>query len=232
MFDSKEVISKKNREFFINKFIWRRRSVELLLRNLFAGDVVLLLGAEVLGRKTSNLEIEFQIGIGVELKAGLVSRRLDGVVVGNIVAKVLLDDVVGELVNLDIFVVLEVFDLRQAVAFLNQIGDLFCVLSSHLKHVVNSVQDYLKIIIKVVTFRLSFKVESTYVNNLRIMAAQQLTERRNGSSLNQVCYLLLIAANRQVADGPCGLFLCLELSLRQVLDNLGQKPGVNDGLNL
>lgn len=113
-------------------------------------------GGSLRQRKTSNLEVEFQIGIGVELKAGLVGRRLDGFVIGNIVAEVLLDDVVSELVNLNIFVVLEVFDLGQAVTFLNQIGDLFGVLSSHLKHVVNSIQDYLKIIRKVVTITLSF----------------------------------------------------------------------------
>lgn len=64
------------------------------------------------------------------------------------------------------------------------------------------------------------------------MAAQQFTERWNGTGLNQLRHLLLIPANRQVADGPSRLFLCLKLSLRQVLDDLRQKPSVNDGLNL
>lgn len=68
-------------------------------------------GRKSWAERTSNLEVEFEIGICVELKARFVGRRLDGVVVGYVIAEVLLDDVIGELVNLDVFVVLEVFDL-------------------------------------------------------------------------------------------------------------------------
>lgn len=232
MFDSKKIISNKNKEFFINKFIWSSGFSKHCLFEIFSLAMSFcVFGAEVLGRK--SLEVEFQIiSISVELKALLVGRRLNGLIVWNVVAKVLLDDVVSELVDFDVLVILQVFDFRQAIAFLNQIGDLFSMGSSHFKHVVNSIQDYLKMLINLVKFDPSAEILSTYVNNLRVMATQQLAEGWNGSSLDQVRYLLLIAANRQVADGPCSLFLCLELSLGQVLDNLRQKSGVDDGLNL
>lgn len=64
------------------------------------------------------------------------------------------------------------------------------------------------------------------------MALQQRAERRNCARLDQLRHLLLVAANRQIADGPGRLLLCLKLSLRQVLDDLRQKPGIDDRLDL
>ena len=91
----------------------------------------------------SNLKVEFEVLVGVELESALVSCRLNRVVVGNVIAEILLDDVICELVDFNVFVILKVLNLRQSITFLDQGCDLFSMRSSHFQHVVNTVQDNL-----------------------------------------------------------------------------------------
>lgn len=73
---------------------------------------------------------------------------------------------------------------------------------------------------------------NTYINNLSIMASQQLTEWRNCASLNKLRHLLLVAANRQITDGPRSLFLSLKFTFGQVFDDLRQETSIDDSLHL
>lgn len=91
-----------------------------------------------------KLKVKFKILICVKLETGFVCRRLNRIVIGHIVAEVLLNDVIRKLIDFNVFVVLKILDLGQAVALLDQICNLFGMRSSHFQHVVDSVQDYLK----------------------------------------------------------------------------------------
>lgn len=71
-----------------------------------------------------------------------------------------------------------------------------------------------------------------YIDNLRILARKEITERRNDALLDQSKDLFAVATDGKVANCPSGLLLCLELALAQVLDDLGQKINVDDCLYL
>lgn len=160
----------------------------------------------------SCLEVELQILIGIELETRLIGCRLNRIVLDHIGAKVLLDNIVSEFVNFNIFMVLQLFDLRQAIALLDDVGNLLRTVTGHLQHVVDAIEDH--------------------INNLRIVTLQQLAERRNCARLHQLRHLILVAANRQVADGPSRLLLRLKFALCQILDDLRQESRVDHRLHL
>lgn len=75
-------------------------------------------------------------------------------------------------------------------------------------------------------------MHATHIDNLRIMTLQQLTEGWNCARLDQLRDLILVAADRQVANGPRRLLLRLKLALCQILDDLRQQARVNHRLHL
>lgn len=58
-------------------------------------------------------------------------------------SEVLLDDVVGHLVDLDLLVALQRFDLVDAAALLDHVRHLLRVLARHLQHVAQTVEHHL-----------------------------------------------------------------------------------------
>lgn len=67
---------------------------------------------------------------------------------------------------------------------------------------------------------------------MRVLARQQVAERWNRTVPDELRHLIAIAADRQVADRPGRFLLRLEFTLAQVLDDLGQQSGIDDGLHL
>lgn len=67
---------------------------------------------------------------------------------------------------------------------------------------------------------------------MRILAREQVAERRDGTVLDELRHLFPVAADREVADRPRRLLLRLELALAQILDDLRQQAGIDDGLHL
>ena len=60
-----------------------------------------------------------------------------------------------------------------------------------------------------------FQTFRTYLDNLRVLAAEEPAEGRDDSLLDEIGDLLLASGNREVGDGPSGLFLSLELALEK-----------------
>ena len=111
----------------------------------------------------------------------------------HILGEVLLDDLVGELVDLDVLVVLKALDLVQPPALLNHAGDAFEIGASHLEQVVDAVEHHL--------------------HYLSVLATEKPAEWRDHPLTHEVANLRLVARNRQVRDGPRRLLLRLELAL-------------------
>lgn len=59
----------------------------------------------------------------------------------------------------------------------------------------------------------SVSQSATHVDNLCVLAAEQVAEGRDDAAVDERGHLLLGAADAQVGDGPRGLFLRLELAL-------------------
>ena len=64
-----------------------------------------------------------------------------------------------------------------------------------------------------------FQTFRTYLDNLRVLAAEEPAEGRDDSLLDEIGDLLLASGNREVGDGPSGLFLRLELALGKTKNN-------------
>ncbi len=58
-----------------------------------------------------------------------------------------------------------------------------------------------------------------YLDDLRVLDAEEGTERGQHALLHDVRHLLLLAADRQVADGPRRLLLRLELALQCIIQS-------------
>ena len=72
----------------------------------------------------------------------------------------------------------------------------------------------------------------THLNDLGVLASQELAEGRNEPLLDQVGHLLLSAGDGQVRNGPGGFFLRLELASRQQMDDLRNQTRVDHRLYL
>lgn len=72
----------------------------------------------------------------------------------------------------------------------------------------------------------------THVDDLRVLTVQQVTEGWNDSTLYQGRHLFASARDAEVGDGPGRFLLCLELSLAEVLHDLGQQTRVDHRLHL
>merc|ERR1719500_212202 len=107
-----------------------------------------------------------------------------------IVTEVLLNDLVGKLVDLNILVVLQAFNLIQPSALLNHSRHRLNIGSSQFQHVVQSVQDHL--------------------DHLRVLAVQKVAKGWNDSLGHKVGNLSLVARYCEVADRPRRLLLSLE----------------------
>ena len=57
---------------------------------------------------------------------------------------------------------------------------------------------------------------------MRVLAAEQPAERRDDALLDEIGDLFLASGNREVGDGPSGLFLRLELALGKIAMELGK----------
>jgi hypothetical protein len=150
--------------------------------------------------------------VRIEVESGLGSGRRQVRVVLAVSAEVLLDDVVRDLINVDIVMILQNFDLVQSVALLDHRAQLLHLRPRHLQHVVDPVQHDL--------------------NHLGVLAVEQVAEGGDDAFADQGRHLLLVAADGQVADGPGGLLLRLEVALAQVVDDLGQEIRVDHRLHL
>lgn len=62
----------------------------------------------------------------------------------HVAAEILLNNLIGQLVNVDIVMALERLDFVQAATFLDHGAQLLHLRSGHFQHVVDAVQDHLK----------------------------------------------------------------------------------------
>ena len=114
-----------------------------------------------------------------------------------IFGEVLLDDLVGELVDLDVLVVLQALDLVQTSALFNHAGDAFEVGASHLEQVVDAIKHHL--------------------HYLSVLATEKPAKWRDHSLTHEIANLRFVAGNGQVRDGPRRLLLRLELALKRTV---------------
>lgn len=99
---------------------------------------------QVSGCRVSEPEGIVMRGRGLEGEAlvGGGGHERDVLLLGG---EVLLDDVVGHLVYLDLLVSLQLFDLVDTAALLDHVGDLLCVLTRHLQHVAQPIEHHLQL---------------------------------------------------------------------------------------
>ena len=141
-----------------------------------------------------------------------------------VVGEVLINDVVSLHINLFVCIALAVVDGLHAATLLDEEGvavDSIATIACSLLVELSNLENV-------------FKAIKSYLNDFVIRARQEVAKRIDATLGNKVSDLfrLLQTAAGSVANCPTGLFPCLEVAIREEMDQWRNDVGVNDSLNL